>query len=188
MSSRPASTAVPGDGQPHRPREGAEVRVQSPFLILPQHDEFARLVGGDQERQAQLAEQGAEVVGVDAPQGRRLRRRGGGGGGVRTHGLYSSMDHGTATGRGPGKTPALPGSSSWRPAHRPVTTSPVAWSLTVYLFVPRSRAKNQSVPLSPNSVSMAASSWTVPPVPALSKVLPFRPPLSAPLRCLTRVA
>src|SRR5262245_51486364 len=184
MSSRPASTAVPGDGQPHRPREGAEVRVQSPFLILPQHDEFARLVGGDQERQAQLAEHGAEVVRVDAPQGRRLRRRGGGGGGVRTHGLYSSMDRGAATGRGSGKAPALPGSSSWRPAHRPVTTSPVARPLTVSLFVPLSRAKNQSIPAPPVSWSLAAPSWTV---LAVSKEPLLRPPPSVPLRCLTRV-
>ena len=69
------------DGQPiavqrqaHRRLERAEVGVEVVPLVADHH-QLARLVGRDQERGAQAAEQRREVGRVDGPQRRRCRRR-----------------------------------------------------------------------------------------------------------------
>ena len=57
-------------GHAHRRLEGAEVGVHRPVL-LADDDELAGLVGRDQQRDAELIEEGGEVDGMDAAERRR---------------------------------------------------------------------------------------------------------------------
>jgi len=58
---------VAGAGQAHRLAEAAEVRVER-SAVGAEHHQLARLVGGDEDRQAQFVEQGGETRGVYAAQ------------------------------------------------------------------------------------------------------------------------
>ena len=63
------------EGQAHRGLEGAEVGVEVVPLVADHH-ELAGLVGGDQQRRAELPQQRGEVRRVDGPQRRRVFRLG----------------------------------------------------------------------------------------------------------------
>ena len=68
---------VAGQGHAHRGLEGAEVGVEVVPLVADHH-ELAGLVGGDQERRAELPQERGEVRRVDRPQRRRVVRAWGG--------------------------------------------------------------------------------------------------------------
>ena len=67
---------VAGQGHAHRRLEAAEVGVEVVPLVADHH-ELAGLVGGDQQRRAELPQQRGEVRRVDGPQRRRVFRLGG---------------------------------------------------------------------------------------------------------------
>ena len=69
------------EGQAHRGLEGAEVGVEVVPLVADHH-ELAGLVGGDQQRRAELPQQRGEVRRVDGPQRRRVLRLGAAGSSV----------------------------------------------------------------------------------------------------------
>ena len=54
----------------HRLAEVAELGVDV-VLVRPQHDQLAGLVGGHQQRDAELIDEGGEVGGMDAEERRR---------------------------------------------------------------------------------------------------------------------
>ena len=93
---------VAGQGHAHRRLEGAEVGVEVVPLVADHH-ELAGLVGGDQERRAELPQERGEVRRVDGPQRRRVlrlgavsvQRRFGGGNGCR-HGILPAFVKGSA--------------------------------------------------------------------------------------------
>ncbi len=62
--------SIASDRQPHRLAEVAEVGVDV-VLVRTQHDHLAGLVGGHQQRDAELIEEGGEVGGMDAAERRR---------------------------------------------------------------------------------------------------------------------
>jgi hypothetical protein len=64
------------EGQAHGGLEGAEVGVEVVPLIADQH-QLTGLIGGQQQRRAELTQQAGEIGRVDGPQ--RLRRPGFGG-------------------------------------------------------------------------------------------------------------
>jgi len=70
LEARAERQPVARDGKPHRAREAAEVRVQA-LALGPDDDQLARLVGGHQQRDAELIEEGGEVGGMDAAERRR---------------------------------------------------------------------------------------------------------------------
>ena len=69
----PIASRPPRDVQAHRALELAEVGVDAVAVAADRH-ELARLVGGDQQGAAELAEDLGEVGAVDAAQRRRRRR------------------------------------------------------------------------------------------------------------------
>ena len=71
----PTASRSPSQGQAHRGLEGAEVGVEVVPLVADHH-ELAGLVGGDQQRRAELPQQRGEVRRVDGPQRPRVLRRG----------------------------------------------------------------------------------------------------------------
>ena len=70
FQERAHGQSIAGDRQPHRLAEVAEVGVDV-VLVRPQHDQLAGLVGGHQQRDAELIEEGGEVGGMDAAERRR---------------------------------------------------------------------------------------------------------------------
>ena len=126
---------VAGQGHAHRGLEGAEVRVEVVPLIPDQH-ELAGLVGGDQERRAELPQQRGEVGRVDRPQGGRIlhlgavkvQRRCGGGTRCR-HGFYLPLKKGPmcVIQRATATVGLAHHESIQRKSHRPVL-DPSSWS------------------------------------------------------------
>ena len=72
LEARAEGQAIARQRQPHGVRKGAEMRVEVVTVFADNH-QTARLVGGDEERNAELPDQGREARRVNAPQRRRFR-------------------------------------------------------------------------------------------------------------------